>query len=118
MIAMHLTLDAYGADKEKLSDVGLVTDVLTRMPDDVGMTKISEPMVVNYKAGKDIDSGISGVILIAESHISIHTFPARGYFSFDLFSCREFDAAKIVQFIKGRFGAGRVVENIMRRTIE
>ncbi|MGP8194302.1 MAG: S-adenosylmethionine decarboxylase, partial [Syntrophobacteraceae bacterium] len=47
--------------------------------------------------------GVSGFVLIAESHISIHTFPDKQYMSIDMFSCKPFDTGLAVDTIKSYF---------------
>ncbi|MGA2402898.1 MAG: S-adenosylmethionine decarboxylase, partial [Syntrophobacteraceae bacterium] len=46
---------------------------------------------------------VSGFVLIAESHISIHTFPDKQYMSIDMFSCKPFDTDMAVETIKSYF---------------
>ena len=73
---MHLVMDGYGADAHRLQDESLVRELLDTYPDAIGMTKISEPLVHRYTEGRvPTDWGVSGFVLIAESHISVHTFP-------------------------------------------
>ena len=55
------------------------------------MTKITPPAVYTYHGPTPEDWGVSGFVIIAESHISVHTFPDRGYVNIDVFSCKEFD---------------------------
>ena len=101
---MHLVVDGYGGDPEKLTDIDLVYRFLDEYPDNLGMTKMIEPQVYTYQGKIDEDWGVSGFVLIAESHISIHTFPDRGYVNVDVFSCREFDATASLGDIKATFG--------------
>jgi S-adenosylmethionine decarboxylase len=63
------------------------------------MTKIMPPYVFKYYAPIPEDWGISGFVIIAESHISIHTFPEKLYLSVDVFSCKPFDADKVIRDI-------------------
>ena len=100
----HLMVDGYNASYEKLSSVSAVTDFLETVVKEIGMTKIMPPYVFKYDGGdKPEDWGVSGFVIIAESHISIHTFPEKGYFSIDIFSCKEFDMDKALSIIKEFF---------------
>ena len=85
---MHLVIDGYGGNTSKMWDDGLVRQFLTDYPDALEMTRITEPRVLVYDAPKPEDSGVSGFVIIAESHISIHTFPRKSYVNIDIFSCR------------------------------
>lgn len=82
------------------------------------MTKISPPHVYNYQGAKPEDWGVSGFVLIAESHISIHTFPSRGYINVDIFSCKDFDAAKAKADIQAAFGLAQVQACVLRRGLD
>jgi S-adenosylmethionine decarboxylase len=84
----------------------------------MGMTKIAPATVVRYKGTKPEDWGISGYVMIAESHISLHTFPERGLIWVDIFSCKAFDAAPIVDDLRRRFGLREMQMNILERGLE
>ena len=88
---MHLAVDGYGADPDKLKDEDLVHQFLDEYPSAIGMKKIAPPQVYTYRGKYPEDWGVTGFVLIAESHISVHTFPDRGYINIDVFSCRDFD---------------------------
>src|SRR5574343_706393 len=92
----HLTLDGNGGSRMALFDLALIYRFLDELPAIIGMTRIMPPYVFRYKAPAATDSGISGVVLIAESHISIHTYPWHHYLSMDVFSCKDFDEGKAV----------------------
>ena len=105
MYGPHLTMDMYGCDKSKLTKVQVVSEFLDRLPAEIGMTKIIPPYVFEYRGVKPEDWGVSGIVLIAESHIAIHTYPEKNYASFDAFSCKEFDANKVAKIVAQTFGA-------------
>ena len=100
---LHLVIDGYGAPKEKLGDTDLVYGFLHEYPHAIGMTKIVPPQVYTYHGKTAEDWGVSGFVLIAESHISIHTFPERQYVSIDIFSCKDFDATSSLDDVKRTF---------------
>lgn len=115
---MHLAIDGYGGDTAKMWDAQLVRDFLTRCPDELGMTCITEPKVLEYNAPKAEDSGISGFVIIAESHISIHTFPRREYVNIDIFSCRPFDDQRALAEAQSLFGLDDVRSWLLERGLE
>ncbi|MEC9309174.1 MAG: S-adenosylmethionine decarboxylase [Chloroflexota bacterium] len=100
---MHLIIDGYGGNVSKMWDVELVRKFLTDYPDNLGMTRITEPNVVEYNGPEHDDAGVSGFVIIAESHISIHTFPRRDYVNIDIFSCKTFDSEKALDDAKQLF---------------
>ena len=112
---MHLALDAYGVDEKVLADEKLVESFLERCPDNIGMTKITVPQAYNYRGKKPKDWGVSGFVLIAESHISVHTFPERGYLNVDIFSCKDFDIEAAERDVRDAFDAEQVKVWIMER---
>jgi S-adenosylmethionine decarboxylase len=115
---MHLTIDGYGGDRELLSSESLVRSLLDRYPGEINMTKISEPFVLRYVGEKEEDWGVSGFVLIAESHIAVHTFPDRGYVWVDVFSCKEFETEGAVDRIIETFGLTHVTELVHERGLE
>ena len=111
----HLMIDAYDCDERLLSDVNHVTEFLKTLPKIIDMTIIMPPKVMDYKAAIPEDDGVTGFTVIAESHISIHTYPKRNFFAFDCFSCKEFDIKKAVKYIVNHFKVGHMVPQITTR---
>lgn len=115
---MHVTIDGFGGDRQKLSDENLVRALLDRYPDEIGMTKIAPPHVYRYVGKKPEDWGVSGFVLIAESHISIHTFPEHGHVWVDIFSCKGFDARRPIDDIQEQFLLTEVRTRVLSRGLE
>lgn len=86
---VHITLDGYNGCPARLSDFDHIKQCLSELPTQLGMHKLVEPTVleVGELSLKD-PGGITGFVLIAESHISIHTFPRRGFLSADVYTCQ------------------------------
>jgi len=108
-------LDMYGCDRSKLESVEYVAKFLDGLPAKIGMTKIIPPYTFRYEGIKPEDWGVSGIVLIAESHIAIHTYPEKNYASFDAFSCKEFDANKVAEMVVKTFGAKTYEKNSFER---
>ena len=100
---MHVIIDGYGGDPDQLADENVVRVILDQVPELMGMTKITQPHVLRYTGSKPEDWGVSGFVMIAESHISMHTFPERKLIWADVFSCKDFDAQPVLDEIKRRF---------------
>lgn len=115
MFGPHLTLDLYGCDKKVLRDVKTNFKFLDELPRQIGMTKIMPPYVFEYSGLRPEEWGVSGIVLIAESHISIHTFPEKGYASFDMFSCKDFDVERVAQQVVKFIGAKTYEKNVFMR---
>ena len=115
---MHLLIDGYEGDPAKLWDADLIRRFLEDYPAGLGMTRLCEPQVLSYNAPKVEDSGLSGYVIIAESHISIHTFPHRKYVNIDIFSCKSFDNERALRDAKELFSLGEVKTWILDRGLE
>ncbi len=103
----HITIDGYGGNPYKLNDRNLVLKVLNELPNKLGMTKLGEPMIHRYtpetENSKD-PGGWSGVVMINESHISIHTFTKRKFLTADVYTCKgEIDSEYILDYFKVMF---------------
>jgi len=61
--------------------------------------------------------GYSTICMIAESHISFHTFPEENFFTFDCYSCKEFDETRILKLLKEDFPGIKYNINIIKRYI-
>ena len=102
----HLMLDLNDCNPEILDDLGACFNLLNELPEMIGMTKITQPYVFRYSGLMPEDEGITGVTVIAESHISLHTYPRKSFVFVDLFSCKPFDVERakdyIVQFFQSK----------------
>jgi len=87
----HLMLDLSECNQERINDLDFIFNFLNTLPDKIGMIKITQPYVFPYSGKIPEDKGITGFVVIAESHLSIHTFVDKGYAFIDLFSCKPFD---------------------------
>ncbi|MCF1708427.1 S-adenosylmethionine decarboxylase [Tabrizicola sp. J26] len=87
---LHLMIDGYDADPERLADAPLLEGLLVSLPDRLGMHRICTPVLVNVGPMNRKDpGGLSGFVMIAESHFSLHTFPARGFVTLDIYTCQN-----------------------------
>lgn len=111
----HLTLDLKGCPKEVLKNYNLHFDLLKNLPEMIGMTPITQPYVFPYSGLVPEDKGITGVVIIAESHLSIHSFEDKGYSFIDMFSCKAFDVEKAVEYILDTFKPESYERNLVQR---
>jgi S-adenosylmethionine decarboxylase len=114
---VHLTIDGYKGDREKLNNFELIYNLLNQLPGEISMQKLMPPYVIIAPPVTQKDQGgISGFIIIAESHISIHTFPEKGFISIDVYTCKnEMDSDKIVNYFKDVFNLKEIEVNIIKR---
>ena len=83
-LGRHLLVELHDCDKEALNDLGLIRDVMVKAAIDCGAVVLGESF------HRFSPQGVSGVVIIAESHLSIHTWPEYGYAAVDIFTCGTF----------------------------
>ena len=115
MFGPHLIIDGSRCNTRKLADRILVEQVLNDYPTAIGMTKIGGPYMFEYQAPDPAYSGVSGLVVIAESHIAIHTFPELDYFTMDIFSCKNFDHEKAIEYIRDAFEVQEMDRMLVQR---
>lgn len=95
--AMHLIMDGYSSNHELLKDEKLIYEILDRYPKQIGLIKIAPPSVHTYIGKIPENWGVSGIVLVAEGHIGIHTWVEHRFVNLDIFSCNSFDAAGVLK---------------------
>ena len=115
MFGPHLIIDGSRCNTRKLADRILVEQVLNDYPTAIGMTKIGGPYMFEYQAPDPAYSGVSGLVVIAESHIAIHTFPELDYFTMDIFSCKNFYHEKSIEYIRDAFEVKEMDRMLVQR---
>jgi S-adenosylmethionine decarboxylase len=97
----HLIIDLWEA--EHLDDVGVIELAMRRAVKAAGATLLHLHLHAFLPSG-----GVSGVAVLAESHISIHTWPERAYAAVDVFMCGAAEPHQVVPILKHAFHAGRI----------
>jgi len=116
MFGPHLTLDLSECNPRKLSDLSFIYNLLDELPDVISMHKITAPYTFIYRPHDNpTEWGISGFVIIAESHVSIHTFPDRGHAFVDIFSCKQFDLNKAMNYVVSNLEARRADKKLSAR---
>jgi len=77
----HLLLELYRCDCEKLNDESFLRCILNRA------AKLANAKVLHLISNKFEPQGVTAIALLAESHISIHTWPESNYSAVDIFTC-------------------------------
>ena len=113
---LHLTLDGYLANPKSLSNLELITRTLAQLPERLRLKRLIPPYVVPAPAnGKKDPGGYSGFVIIQESHVSVHTFPARRFISIDVYSCKDFKVPPVVAFFRRVFDIRNIEQNLVIR---
>ena len=116
----HITIDGYDGNLELLDSEEAASSALTELYDALGMHALIKPVVISALAtdGKD-PGGWSGFVIIAGSHISIHTFPRRTFLTADVYSCENsIDQEFVVDFFKKKFQLEEVETHFIKRGLK
>ncbi|MCQ6273443.1 S-adenosylmethionine decarboxylase proenzyme [Bacillus sp. V3B] len=81
----HVISELWGCDFEKLNDVVQIEQIF------VGAALKSGAEIREVAFHKFAPQGVSGVVIISESHLTIHSFPEHGYASIDVYTCGDLD---------------------------
>lgn len=101
-LGRHLLVELYGCDPEVLNDKGRVEKIMTEAARRCGAT------IVQIVFHLFNPHGVSGVVVIAESHLAIHTWPEYRYAAVDIFTCgTKVDPWKAHEHIKEQLRAER-----------
>jgi S-adenosylmethionine decarboxylase len=100
---VHLMLELYHCDRKVLSDEPLVRRVLDEYPARIGMEKVSPVHLYDIQTSNPLDDGLSGFVVIAQSHVSLHAWPEYGEVDIDICSCKEFSQEDAIAFAKEMF---------------
>ena len=106
----HLIIDLW--DAEGLDDRDRIETALIDAVKAAGATLLHIHLHTFTDGG-----GISGVAVLAESHISVHTWPERKYAAFDVFMCGEAEPRKALSVFKAAFNPGRLVIGEQKRGV-
>jgi S-adenosylmethionine decarboxylase len=109
MLGTHWIADAEGCAPDRLT-LERVQAALTEIPQRLGLTIVSAPQV-----HFDPQTGIAGIVLLAESHFSIHCVPRKTALHVDLFSCREFSSEVAKRWLSDAFRIGAWSESYVPR---
>ena len=105
----HLLLELYKCDYEKLNDESFLRCTLNRA------SKLANAKVLNLISNKFAPQGVTAIALLAESHISIHTWPESKYCAVDIFTCGrdmlpELASQYLIEAMKAEEHSLRVIE--------
>ena len=111
----HLIVD--GISEGELNNTEFIKGFLASLVKEIKMQAISEPFVLKYDAEDANESGVTGTIILAESSLTIHTYPEKKTFFLDIFSCKEFDVENALGFIRDILKVSNYKKQLLRRGI-
>jgi S-adenosylmethionine decarboxylase len=77
-------VDAHGCDPARLGSEGHLRALFARIVHELGLNPAGEPTWRTFPA----PGGVTGMLLLTESHLACHTFPERAFAAFSLYCCR------------------------------
>jgi S-adenosylmethionine decarboxylase len=102
-LGRHIIAEFYDCDKSILDDVEAIENHMKEAAYETGAT------LVNSSFHRFLPYGVSGVVVISESHLTIHTWPEYGYAAVDLFTCGDdVDPWKAFSYLKKVLNSQRV----------
>lgn len=84
VVGAEWIVDAHGCDASSLRSCAALGGLFARIVDELGLHPVAPPVWHVFPG----PGGITGMLLLAESHLACHTFPERGFAAFDLYCCR------------------------------
>lgn len=97
MLGIHIIVELHGVNKDLLDDKERLEEILVKAIEEAGGT------VIGKVFHKFSPHGVTGIIGIKESHVSIHTWPEFGYAALDIFTCRGIDPNELLNTIIEEF---------------
>lgn len=92
-LGRHALAHISGAEFDHLNSYKRLSGAFQRTVDHFKLTALYEPQIHAFEP-----QGLTGIVLLAESHISIHTWPERGEAAVDVFTCGGHDSRRIAEF--------------------
>ncbi len=109
-LGRQILVEYYNCNSEIINDVAKIESILLEA------TRRSQASIISHNFHKFSPHGVSGTVVIAESHVAIHTWPEYGYAAVDIFTCGEtIDPWIIQEFIKESFESQNVSSMEMKR---
>ena len=110
-LGRHILAEFYECDPAMLNDPAAIEQAMNEAAEVSGATIVQSVfhMFSPY--------GVSGVVVVAESHLAVHTWPEYGFAAVDFFTCGEVDAGAAIRCLEERFGAGRVTSREIERGV-
>lgn len=109
-LGRQILVEYYDCNSTKLDDLSFIEAALLEA------TKASKATIITHNFHKFSPHGVSGVIVIAESHVAIHTWPEYSYAAVDVFTCGEtIDPWIIQQKLKDSFESKNISSMEMKR---
>jgi len=113
-LGRHLLVEFTGCDPVALADLEGITEAMLRAAREAGATVLTHRF--HRFQGETGGQGISGAVIISESHLAIHTWPEHAYAAVDLFTCGDtVDPWRAHAVLKAALGASEAATQLLQR---
>lgn len=102
-LARQITIEYYNCDEHRLLDKDYLEKAMLNAAEESWAT------IVSASFNKFEPQGVSGVVIIAESHFTVHAWPEHNYAAVDMFTCGDIDLDRAVDALQASLGADRTV---------
>lgn len=113
----HLLLDLYGCTEKLLKDEDVIVQAMDWAIDRANMSCIYRNVTRIQDDTNPELYGYTGLALLKESHLSVHTWPEENYVAVDMFSCRDFQIDPIVRLFEWAFLARWTRKHVIYRPV-
>jgi S-adenosylmethionine decarboxylase len=109
-VGTHVLAELFGVPKDKLVEVAVVREIMYRIMNESGFSAVGETF------HQFEPQGVTGIILLSESHFSVHTWPEKEMLAADIFSCsgRE-NALRALKLLESYFEPKKIEHQIVER---
>ena len=113
-LGKHLLVDFFGVDREKLQDRIKLMKILRSALKEAGFRIIKEAGSHKFHEG---GKGVTGFILLAESHAAFHSYPEYGYIAFDIYACGKHSPDSVAEKMEKHLSPAKVSHILYRRGV-
>jgi S-adenosylmethionine decarboxylase len=110
-VGTEWVVEAHGCDPVRLADAGTLRSLFARLIAELALRPVAEPLWHTFPG----PGGITGLCLLAESHLTVHTFPEHGSLCLNLFCCTPRPEWDFDRGLRESVGASRVTVRRLER---
>ena len=110
----HLLIDCHDAPRELCLDDRLLLETMAQAAQECGATVVSQ---IRYQFGQNSPPGCTAIVMLDESHCSVHTYADLGLMAFDVFTCGSTDPQDVWLHVQRRLGIEQADVRMVQRFV-
>lgn len=114
IVGTEWVIDAWGCDPARLADRDTLARLFETILADLALTPVGEPRWHVFPG----PGGVTGLVMLTESHLACHTYPEHGVATFNLYCCRHRETWPWAERLAATLGASHVTVRIFERGAE